>query len=87
MCKALEILKKKDYPKTYGVLEALVELYLKRLTQEKIQGNKLQEQLYKNKAKQCIEELITTIKFYFPEDSSYVRRIEETRQHLIMQNN
>jgi tetratricopeptide (TPR) repeat protein len=82
LCKALEILKKKDYPKTYGVLGALVELYLKRLTQEKIQGNKLQEQLYKNKAKQCIEELITTIKLYFPEDSSYVRRIE-AQQRLI----
>jgi tetratricopeptide (TPR) repeat protein len=28
LCKSLEILKKKDYPKTYRVLEALVELYL-----------------------------------------------------------
>jgi DNA-binding CsgD family transcriptional regulator len=72
---SLAILQNKRHPKAYRVLESLIDLYKKRTIYEEQQGDIKQSQIYYTKAKYLINKLLSILKDNFPEDSSYIKKI------------
>lgn len=71
----MAILQNKRHPKAYRVLESLIDLYKKRTIYEEQQGDIKQSQIYYTKAKYLINKLLSILKDNFPEDSSYIKKI------------
>ncbi len=74
--RASEIFEKNKHPANYMALEGLAELYLKKSTYEEKKGDTRHSKVFKVQAIEFLKKSLEIIKIYFPEDSSYIKRIQ-----------
>ncbi|MBX9786885.1 MAG: tetratricopeptide repeat protein [Alphaproteobacteria bacterium] len=72
---ASQVFEKHKHPYNYMALEALAELYLKKHSHEKKNGDIQQAQSYKNQSINYLNQALEIVKTNFPEDSPHIAEI------------